>query len=34
MLTNQNGAVVILAGPSVGTIISADRNGVALSLER
>jgi hypothetical protein len=32
VLTNQNGAVLTLAGSSVGAIISADLNGLVLSL--
>ena len=32
VLTNQNGAVLTLSGRSVGAIISADLNGLALSL--
>ena len=34
VLTNQNGAVLSLSGRSVGAIISADLNGLALSLRR
>jgi hypothetical protein len=33
-LTNQNGAVLTLSGESVGAIVSADVNGLALSLQR
>src|SRR4051794_37927501 len=33
-LTNQNGAVLTLSGQSVGAIVSADLNGLALSLHR
>jgi hypothetical protein len=33
-LTNQNGAVLTLSGQSVGAILSADLNGLALSLHR
>ena len=33
-LTNQNGAVLTLSGQSVGAIVSADLNGLALSLQR
>ncbi len=32
VLTNQNGAVLTLTGRSVGAIVSADLNGLALSL--
>jgi hypothetical protein len=32
VLTNQNGAVLELSGRSVGAIVSADLNGLALSL--
>lgn len=32
VLTNQNGAVLTLSGRSVGAIVSADLNGLALSL--
>src|SRR5471030_283448 len=32
VLTNQNGAVLSLSGNSVGVIVSADLNGMALSL--
>jgi len=32
VLTNQNGAVLTLAGRSVGAIVSADLNGLVLSL--
>jgi hypothetical protein len=32
VLTNQNGAVLELSGNSVGAIVSADLNGLALSL--
>jgi hypothetical protein len=32
VLTNQNGAVLTLAGSSVGAIVSADLNGLVLSL--
>ena len=32
VLTNQNGAILSLAGESVGAIISADLNGLALTL--
>ena len=34
VLTNQNGAVLALSGQSVGLIVSADLNGLALSLSR
>jgi hypothetical protein len=34
VLTNQNGAVLTLSGRSVGAIVSADLNGLALSLHR
>jgi hypothetical protein len=34
VLTNQNGAVLSLSGQSVGAIVSADLNGLALSLGR
>jgi hypothetical protein len=34
VLTNQNGAVLTLAGRPVGAIVSADLNGLALSLQR
>jgi hypothetical protein len=34
ILTNQNGAVLTLSGRSVGVIVSADLNGLALSLDR
>ena len=34
VLTNQNGAVLSLSGRSVGAILSADLNGLALSLRR
>ena len=34
VLTNQNGAVLTLSGRSVGAIVSADLNGLALSLNR
>jgi hypothetical protein len=34
VLTNQNGAVLTLSGGSVGAIVSADLNGLALSLRR
>lgn len=34
VLTNQNGAVLNLSGRSVGAIVSADLNGLALSLRR
>jgi hypothetical protein len=34
VLTNQNGAVLTLSGQSVGAIVSADLNGLALSLQR
>jgi hypothetical protein len=34
VLTNQNGAVLTLTGRSVGVIVSADLNGLALSLQR
>jgi hypothetical protein len=34
VLTNQNGAVLNLTGRSVGAIVSADLNGLALSLRR
>ena len=34
VLTNQNGAVLSLSGRSVGAIVSADLNGLALSLNR
>jgi hypothetical protein len=34
VLTNQNGAVLNLTGRSVGAIVSADLNGLALSLGR
>lgn len=34
VLTNQNGAVLTLSGESVGLIVSADVNGLALSLQR
>lgn len=34
VLTNQNGAVLTLSGQSVGLIVSADLNGLALSLRR
>ena len=34
VLTNQNGAVLTLSGQSVGAIVSADVNGLALSLHR
>ena len=34
VLTNQNGAVLTLSGRSVGVIVSADLNGLALSLQR
>ena len=34
VLTNQNGAVLTLSGRSVGVIVSADLNGLALSLHR
>ncbi len=34
VLTNQNGAVLTLSGRSVGAIVSADLNGLALSLRR
>lgn len=33
VLTNQNGAVLELTGKSVGAIVSADLNGLALSLK-
>ena len=32
VLTNQNGAVLTLAGRQVGVIVSADLNGLALSM--
>ena len=32
ILTNQNGAVLTLAGRQVGAIVSADLNGLALSI--
>ena len=32
VLTNQNGAVLTLSGRSVGAILSADLNGLALSM--
>ena len=32
VLTNQNGAVLTLTGKSVGAIVSADLNGLALTL--
>ena len=32
VLTNQNGAVLSLAGRSVGAIVSADLNGLALTV--
>jgi hypothetical protein len=32
VLTNQNGAVLTLAGRQVGAIVSADLNGLALSM--
>jgi hypothetical protein len=32
VLTNQNGAVLTLAGSSVGAIVSADLNGLALTV--
>ena len=34
VLTNQNGAMLTLTGRSVGAIVSADLNGLALSLQR
>jgi lipid-binding SYLF domain-containing protein len=34
VLTNQNGAVLTLAGRQVGAIVSADLSGLALSLRR
>ena len=34
VLTNQNGAVLSLSGQSIGAIVSADLNGLALSLGR
>ena len=34
VLTNQNGAVLTLSGRSVGAIVSADLNGLVLSLGR
>jgi hypothetical protein len=34
ILTNQNGAVLTVSGQSVGAIISADLNGLVLSLDR
>ena len=34
VLTNQNGAVLTLSGQSVGAIVSADLNGLALTLQR
>jgi hypothetical protein len=34
VLTNQNGAVLTLSGQSIGAIVSADLNGLALSLRR
>jgi hypothetical protein len=33
VLTNQNGAVLTLTGQSVGAIVSADLNGLALTLK-
>ncbi|RFB78694.1 hypothetical protein [Methylovirgula sp. 4M-Z18] len=33
VLTNQNGAVLTLSGASVGAIVSADLNGLALSVK-
>jgi hypothetical protein len=33
VLTNQNGAVLTLSGKSVGAIVSADLNGLALSVK-
>ena len=33
VLTNQNGAVLTLTGKSVGAIVSADLNGLALTLK-
>jgi hypothetical protein len=33
VLTNQNGAILTLSGSSVGAIVSADLNGLALSLK-
>ena len=32
VLTNQNGAVLTLSGSSVGAIVSADLNGLVLTL--
>ncbi len=32
VLTNQNGAVLTLSGASVGAIVSADLNGLALTV--
>ena len=32
VLTNENGAVLTLAGRQVGAIVSADLNGLALSM--
>ena len=33
VLTNQNGAVLTLSGSSVGAIVSADLNGLVLTLK-
>ena len=33
VLTNQNGAVLTLTGKSIGAIVSADLNGLALTLK-
>jgi hypothetical protein len=33
VLTNQHGAVLSLTGNSVGAIVSADRNGLVLTVE-
>ena len=33
VLTNQNGAVLSLSGSSVGAIVSADLNGLAVTLK-
>ncbi len=33
VLTNQHGAVLSLSGDSVGAIVSADLNGLAVSLK-
>jgi hypothetical protein len=33
VLTNQHGAVLSLTGDSVGAIVSADLNGLALTLK-